>query len=159
MVSMLPPASEAKSTWQKYKGYAIKHFINSEFVVKATHYHNGSGLHVVNHILLDENGRLLAWDERGSNDNVDVLALVVEQLHLSFKELLRHLFCVATFGRTVLFNIHFQKLGTHRLDLFLDIRSDVKALKCMTIDIKIKIQMAGKYFIVARQFAKNPNTV
>ena len=129
MVSMLPPASAAKSTWV-YKKYAIIRFINSDFIVKAIHYHNGSGLHVVNHILFDEGGRLLAWDERGSNDNVDVLALVVEQLHLSFKELLGHLFCVATFGRTVLFNIHFQKLGTHRLDLFLYIRSDVKALKC-----------------------------
>ena len=46
-------------------------------------HHHAARLHVGHHVLLDEDGRLLDGDEGGDDDDVQLLALVMEQLHSS----------------------------------------------------------------------------
>merc|ERR1712038_184479 len=65
---------------------------------------DGARFHVVDNVLLDEDGRLLTGDQGRGDHYVHVFALVMEKLHLCFKE-----------------------LCTHGLDLFFDVWSDVES--------------------------------
>ena len=59
-------------------------------------HHHAAGLHVVHHVLLDEDGSLPAGDESCGDDNINILALIMEQFHFCFNKLLGHLLGVAS---------------------------------------------------------------
>merc|ERR1719370_2560323 len=88
---------------------------------------NASRLHVINHVFLDQDGSLLARNKGCSDHDINILALVVEQLHLCLDELLRHLLGITSLSAAVLLNLHLQELASHRLDLLLYSRPHIKA--------------------------------
>mmetsp|Transcript_68616 Transcript_68616/g.191179 ORF Transcript_68616/g.191179 Transcript_68616/m.191179 type:complete len:296 (-) Transcript_68616:581-1468(-) len=88
---------------------------------------HAAGLHHVDHVLRDEHGRLAARDLRSGDDDVDLLALLLEHDGRGVEPLLRHLLGVPARALARLLEIDLQKLAAHRLDLLLHGRTDVKA--------------------------------
>merc|ERR1719376_1531416 len=84
-------------------------------------------LHIVNHVLLDQDGGLPARNKGGGDHDVNILALVVEQLHLRLDELLGHLLGITSLGAAILLNFNLKKFTSHRFDLLLHSRPHIKA--------------------------------
>lgn len=59
----------------------------------------------------------LTGDESRADDDVHLLTLLGEQLHLRLDELLGHFLGVAALALSRLFAVHLQRLGTQRLEL------------------------------------------
>merc|ERR1719320_2201777 len=89
--------------------------------------HNTARLHVVDHVLLDKDGSSPAGDQGGGDHDINIFALIMEQLHFCFNKLLGHLLSIATLSRSIFNNIHLQELSTHTLYLFLDSWPHIKS--------------------------------
>ena len=83
-------------------------------------------LHAANHGLSDELGGGLVGDEGGGDDDVNLLGLSGEQIHLSGDELGTHSLGVATDTVAVFLDGHLEELSAHALNLLLDRRSGVE---------------------------------
>jgi len=52
------------------------------------------------------------------NDDIDLLALLLEESHFRFDEFLRHDLGVATSASTIFLDLHFDEFRSKRLNLF-----------------------------------------
>lgn len=68
-------------------------------------------LHEFNHVFGDEFWSWFSWNEGSCNDDVDLLALLSEQLHFGLNEFLTHFLCIPSHtSATFTESLHFQKL-------------------------------------------------
>ena len=84
------------------------------------------GLHRRDHLLGDQARCRLAGDERGGDDDVDVLGLLGVELGGLAIEVVAHLLGVAGGGRPFVLDLDAQELGAHRLDLLADLGPGVE---------------------------------
>lgn len=59
----------------------------------------------------------LARYQCSGDDNVDFSTLFVEKFHLSFNELFRHRFGIATSSRAIFLDLNFDEFGSEGLNL------------------------------------------
>ena len=78
------------------------------------------GPHRLHHLGGDQLGRGLAGNERGRDDDVDVLRLLRERLALRFLEAFAHHLGVAAGARAFFLVVDADELGAHRLHLVRD---------------------------------------
>ena len=72
---------------------------------------DGAGLHALDHLLRDENGRLLAGNQGCRDEDVDLFTLLGEQRHFGCDELWRHFLGVTAGAFARLFELDREKLA------------------------------------------------
>lgn len=76
-----------------------------------------TGLHDIEHVLRNELWRGLARNQSSRYNDVDILGLFFEQVHLGIDEFLAHFLCIATSTRSVFLELDFDELGSKGLNL------------------------------------------
>mmetsp|Transcript_37577 Transcript_37577/g.58695 ORF Transcript_37577/g.58695 Transcript_37577/m.58695 type:complete len:982 (-) Transcript_37577:453-3398(-) len=87
---------------------------------------HGAGLHHVHHVLADQLRGLLPRDQRRADDDVHLLALLLQHPGRRVEPLLAHLLGVAASRGPVLGVLHHEELAAHGLDLLLGRRPHVE---------------------------------
>ena len=88
--------------------------------------HDAAGLHDVQHVLIDQDGRLPTGDQRRGDDDVDVAGLLQHEAGLGRLELVGHLLGVSAGAGAVLLDVDLEESGAHGLHLLFTNGSNVE---------------------------------